>query len=82
MSVVLVVGTEEALVGEALERAGSDGDVVVLDPSPGSLEELERRVRDPRLWYQIGDADVVPLPDCFADAALGAGSPDVERVLR
>jgi ubiquinone/menaquinone biosynthesis C-methylase UbiE len=82
MSVVVVLGTDATLVGEALERAGSDGDVVVLDPSAGNLEELERIVRDSRLWYQIGDAEVVPLPDRFADAALGGSSLDVDRVLR
>ena len=82
MSIVLVLGVDPRLVGEALERAGADGDVIVLDPSAGSLEDLEGRLRDPRLWYQIGDAEVVPLPDRFADAAFGPGSPDLERVLR
>ena len=82
MTVVLVLGADASLVGEALKRAGEDGDVVVLDPSAGSLEELERSLPDPRLWYQIGGSEVVPLPDRFADAALGGSSTDVERVLR
>ena len=82
MSIVLVLAADAGLVGDALGRAGPDGDVVVLDPSAQSLEQLERSVRDPRLWYQIGDAEVVPLPDDYADEALGAASPDVERVLR
>ena len=82
MTVVLVLGADASLVGEALKRAGEDGDVVVLDPSAGSLEELERSVPDPRLWYQIGDSEVVPLPDQSVDAAVGSGSSDVERVLR
>jgi hypothetical protein len=82
MTIVLVLGADAHLVGQALERAGADGDVVVLDPSAGNLERLERSVRDPRLWYQIGDSEIVPLPDRFADAALGCCSGDVERVLR
>ena len=82
MSIVLVLGADSNLVGEALERAGADGDVIVIDPSALSLEELERGAPDPRLWYQIGDSEIVPLPDGFADQAIGGGSRDVERVLR
>ena len=82
MTIVLVLGADAHLVGAALARAGADGDVIVLDPSAGSLEQLERDATDPRVWYQIGDAEVVPLPDRFADEAIGATSRDVERVLR
>jgi ubiquinone/menaquinone biosynthesis C-methylase UbiE len=82
MSTVLVLEADAALVGEALEEAGPDGDVVVLDSSPASLERLERMTPDPRLWYQIGDPEVVPLPDRFVDVVVGGRSPDVDRVLR
>ena len=83
MSVVLVVGADQELVADALERAGEGGGVIVLDPSPERLERLEREVRDPRVWFLIGDADVIPLPDRFVDATLGAErSVEVERVCR
>jgi ubiquinone/menaquinone biosynthesis C-methylase UbiE len=82
MSMVLVLGAEEALVADALARAGADGGVVVLDRSADRLAQLERSVPDPRIWYLIGDTAVVPLPDGSMDEALGGFSPDVERVLR
>jgi ubiquinone/menaquinone biosynthesis C-methylase UbiE len=83
MATLLVVGADEELVGDALARLGEDdGAIVVLDPSAGALEALERAVRDPRVWYQIGDAEVVPLPDRSVDEAMGERSGDVERVLR
>ena len=80
--VVLVVRGDERLVADALSRAGADGDVIVVEASCERLEALEQAFPDPRLWYQIGDAEVVPLPDDFVDAALGEASPDVERVVR
>ena len=81
--VLVVVGADETTVRAATERAGEDGDVIVLDPSPERLERLERSVRDPRLWFLLGDGAVVPLPDRSVDAALGGeSSPEIERVLR
>ena len=82
MATVLVVGADEELLADALAELGEDDGAIVLDPSPGALEWLEQAVRDPRVWYQIGDAEVVPLPDRFVDEALGERSDDVERVLR
>ncbi len=82
MTVILVVGVEEGLVEEALERAGEDGDVVVLDSSATALERLERAVLDPRVWFLMGDAEVVPLPDASVDEVLGGASADLDRVLR
>ena len=81
-AVVLVLRADERLVADALERAGEGGGVIVLDPSAERLEALERALPDPRVWYQIGDAGVVPLPDDSVDAAVGDPSPDVERVIR
>jgi ubiquinone/menaquinone biosynthesis C-methylase UbiE len=69
--VVLVVGAEDATVREALDRAGADGSVVVVDPSPARLARLEQQCRDARVWYLIGSGDVIPLPDCSVDAVLG-----------
>jgi hypothetical protein len=82
MATLLVVGADEELLDGALARLGEDDGAIVLDPSAGALEALEQSVRDPRIWYQIGDAEVVPLPDRFVDDALGERSSDVERVLR
>jgi ubiquinone/menaquinone biosynthesis C-methylase UbiE len=79
---VLVVGADETLVADALERAGEGGGVIIVDPSSERLAELERALPDPRIWYLIGDAAVVPLPDGSMDKALGDLSSDVERVLR
>jgi hypothetical protein len=79
---VLVVGADEQLLQRALAQLGEDGAAIVIDPSVSALEALERAVRDPRVWYQVGDADVVPLPDRFVDGVLGERSPDVQRVLR
>jgi len=80
--VVLVLGADERLLADALERVGEAGGVIVLDSSSEGLEALERALPDPRVWYQIGDAGVVPLPDDSVDAALGDSTPDVERVVR
>jgi hypothetical protein len=82
MATLLVLGADEELAANALARLEEDDGLVVLDASAAALEALERALRDPRVWYQIGDARVVPLPDRSVDAALGERSPDVERVLR
>jgi hypothetical protein len=79
---VLVLGADEAAAAGALDALGEDEGLIVLDPSPRALEALERALRDARVWYQIGDAAIVPLPDRFVDEAIGERSPDVERVLR
>jgi hypothetical protein len=80
--IVLVLGAEVDLLSGVLAGLGQEDGVIVLDPSAGALEALEWAVRDPRIWYQIGDAQVVPLPDRSVDDALGERAPDVERVLR
>jgi ubiquinone/menaquinone biosynthesis C-methylase UbiE len=79
---VLVIGADEEVVMRALERLEPEDGLIVLDSSAAALEDLERAVRDPRVWYLIGDAEVVPLPDRCVDAAVGERSADVERVLR
>jgi hypothetical protein len=79
--VVLVVGADEFALRDTLAGLGEDDGAIVLDPSAAALEEVERAVRDPRVWYQIGDGDVVPLPDRSVDRVLGDG-PDVARVRR
>ena len=80
---VLVIGADERLVVQALEQAGEDDQVIALEPSAAALERLVENVRDPRLWFLIGDPEVVPLPDRSVDRVLGAEpSPELDRVSR
>jgi hypothetical protein len=79
---VLVVGAELSLVADVLGRLGDD-DLVVLDASAGRLELLEGELADPRVWFMIGDPEVIPLPDGSADEVVGTpASPEVARVTR
>jgi len=79
---VLVLGADAGVVTGVLGRVG-DEDVVVLDESADRLEALLVGLVDPRLWFMIGDAEVIPLPDGTADEVVGAvSSPEVARVSR
>ena len=66
----------------ALERAGPDGDVVVVDDSPDELALLRAGCDAPNVFFFLGNADVLPLPDATVDAVLGGDGDDVARVLR
>jgi hypothetical protein len=80
--VVLVLGADASVVAAVLERLG-DEDLVVWDDSAGRLERLLAELADPRVWFMIGDATVIPLPDGSADEVVGpAGSEEVARVTR
>ena len=46
--------------------------MVVLDGSADRLDALLTELTDPRVWFMIGDAEVIPLPDGSADEVLGA----------
>ena len=79
---VLVLGADASVVAGVLGRLGDD-DLVVMDASADRLEELLDGLADPRLWFMIGDAEVIPLPDGSADEVVGAtASPEVARVSR
>jgi hypothetical protein len=79
---VIVFGADASVVAGVLGRLGDD-DLVVLDESAGRLESLLDGLADPRLWFMIGDAEVIPLPDGSADEVVGAtASPEVARVTR
>jgi ubiquinone/menaquinone biosynthesis C-methylase UbiE len=54
----------------ALEHVGGDGTVYAVDPSVAALEELRSQVTRGGVYYLIGDAAVLPLPDESVDAAL------------
>jgi len=58
----------------ALEQAGADGDVLIVDVSPDRLEELRRSCNAPNVSFLIGCAEVLPLPDASADVVLGSDS--------
>jgi ubiquinone/menaquinone biosynthesis C-methylase UbiE len=79
MTVLVLDG---ALLGDALGGAG-DEDVIVVDPSADRLESLERKARDPRASFLIGDAAILPLPDASVDVAHGEGvEPELRSVLK
>ncbi len=79
---VLVVGVDPGLVGGALAGLG-DEDLIVLDESAERLERLQAEVADPRVWFMIGDTEVIPLPDACVDEVVGVpGSSEVGRVSR
>ena len=79
---LLVLGADASVVAGVLGRLGDD-DLVVMDESADRLESLLDGLADPRLWFMIGDAEVIPLPDGSADEVVGAtASPEVARVTR
>jgi arsenite methyltransferase len=77
----------------ALERIGEDGTVFAVDPSVDALEELRSHVPRGGVYYLVGRAEVLPLPDEHADVALtrsvlmyvadlGEAARELHRVLR
>ena len=77
---ILVLDTD--LLTEALASAG-DEDIYVVDRSAARLEAVERVASDPRAFYLIGEAEILPLPDASVDSALGEGvEPELSRVLK
>ena len=54
----------------AHERVGPDGSVVAVDPDVGCIEQLRRLATAGGVSYLVGQADVLPLPDEYADAVV------------
>jgi hypothetical protein len=78
----LVISDDLSVVAGALGSLGDD-DLIVLEGSAGVLERMEDEVADPRVWFMIGDADVIPLPDRSVDVVVGVpASGEVNRVTR
>ena len=78
----LVISDDATVVAGALGGLGDD-DLIVLEGSAGVLEQMEDELADPRVWFMIGDADVIPLPDRSVDEVVGApASGEVDRVTR
>jgi len=79
---VTILVLEGGLLGDALAQAG-DEDVVVVEHFAAELERLERDAADPRVFYLIGDPEILPLPDGSVDRAVGGdASVELTRVLR
>jgi ubiquinone/menaquinone biosynthesis C-methylase UbiE len=61
--------------------------VFVVDESVDMLEALRARTRAPNVFYFIGCAEVLPLPDASVDEVVGAprsaaARAELDRVLR
>jgi ubiquinone/menaquinone biosynthesis C-methylase UbiE len=54
----------------AAERVAPDGDVLAIDVSVDALEELRRNCPAANVFYLVGSAEVLPLPDASANAVL------------
>jgi hypothetical protein len=78
----LVISDDAAVVAGALGGIGDD-DLIVLEGSADVLERMEDEICDPRVWFMIGDAEVIPLPDESVDEVVGVpASPEVDRITR
>ena len=69
---VLGLGTDLGLLAFAAHGRIGDGWVIAVDPSARALEELLRLAHDVNasgIMYLVGDAEVLPLPDAWVDAA-------------
>ena len=78
----LAITDDATLVAGALARLGDD-DLFVLEGSSEQLEWMEHELADARVWFMIGDAEVIPLPDRSVDEVIGVpASPEVDRVTR
>jgi ubiquinone/menaquinone biosynthesis C-methylase UbiE len=80
-----VIGPDDAAAHA--ERVAPDGDVLVVDESVDVLEELRAKTRAPNMFYLVGWAEVLPLPDASVDEVVGTAQNDearaeFDRVLR
>jgi ubiquinone/menaquinone biosynthesis C-methylase UbiE len=65
-----VVDLGARLTPEAAGRVAPDGVVLAVDSSVDRLDDVRRTCRAPNVFYLVGTADVLPLPDSKADAIL------------
>ena len=81
LSIVVDIGG--AALTEALDRAGADGDVIVINESADALADIRASCSAANVFFLLGDGDVLPLPDASVDIVLGGdGAPDAARVKR
>jgi arsenite methyltransferase len=68
---VVDVGAGTGLLAiAAAERVAPEGDVFAVDISVDALEELQRIALAPNVFYFLGSADVLPLPDDSVDVIV------------
>ena len=65
-----VVDVGALLTPEAAKRVAPDGVVLAVDPSVDRLDDVRRASVAPNVFYLVGSADVLPLPDAEVDAIL------------
>jgi len=63
---ILDLGCGTGRFSEAL-AAHFDAEVVGIDPSEKMLEQAQRKLRDPRVRYQLGCGEIIPLPNDSVD---------------
>ena len=83
--IVVVIGADAELIAALAAEVAPDGDVIVIDPSVDVLEQLRAAGRAPAVWYLVGEAEVLPLPDESVAAlrsALPATAPAAEEWFR
>ena len=78
---MLVLGAEADLVARALAGLPGDGTAIVLDASAERLEALRATCSDARVWYAIGEQQVIPLPDGSVDGVVGEVDPSASSEL-
>jgi ubiquinone/menaquinone biosynthesis C-methylase UbiE len=66
--IVVLIGADVELVATVATQVGPGGEVMVVDPSVDLLERLRTAVSAPAVWYLVGEADVLPLPDESVDS--------------
>ena len=65
-----VVDVGALLTSEAAKRVAPDGVVLAVDPSVDRLDDVRRASVAPNVFYLVGTAEVLPLPDSEVDAIL------------
>ena len=78
LTTVVAIGPQDPT--PLAERVAPDGDVLLIDDSVDTLEELRAKTVAPNVFYLVGWPEVLPLPDGSVDEVVGApGTPEAER---
>jgi hypothetical protein len=85
LTTVVAIGPEDAAA--LAEGVAPDGDLLVVAESVDVLEDLRARTPAPNVFYLLGCAEILPLPDASVDEVVGAqpgeeAQAELERVLR
>jgi SAM-dependent methyltransferase len=70
-----VLGADAELTTTLAAAVAPDGDVIVIDSSVDTLDELRHASAAPDVSYLIGQAEVLPLPDASVDLVRVATPP-------